>query len=137
MVKAADEIEATDGKAFQRVHKKPEELLTNMRRKYKHANLDKIHQWKKGKIPRAYCNVKDKDNDKSRLISASHEASLRTLLKLAGKALTHLLIHLPEQYTQFTLHSLADLNKRITDMSGKLIRTHRDDTQLLVTQADV
>src|SRR6185436_8032349 len=82
----------------------------------------------KGKIPRAYCNVKDKDNDKSRLISASHEASLRTLLKLAGKALTHLLIHLPEQHTQFTLHSLADLKKRITDMSGKLTRTHRDDS---------
>ena len=69
------------GKSFLRINNlNHSALLQKMRQTYEKLSLHNIHKWTEGKIPRAYCNVKNKDNNKSRLISASQKAAIRRIL---------------------------------------------------------
>jgi len=94
---------------FSETNATPNDILELMKEEYIDQQLDSITKWCPGSIPKAYCNVKEKDNNKSRLISASHNAPIRKLLQLTSKALTYLLRTLPKEVIHFTLHSLQTL----------------------------
>src|SRR5690606_17950001 len=108
-------------------------LLSAIKQEYM-LTLSHLHKWTNGKIPMSYCNVKNKDNNKSRLISASNAAPYRTLLKLASKVLTYLLRNLPNDYVQFTLHSIKDLKKEV-EQANRLTTIYGNSTGIVSTQS--
>ena len=113
------------------------EIIALMKQKFYEERLQEIHPWMQGTLPIAYCNVKNKDNDASRLISPSNKYPNRTLFALASKALTHLLKHLPSEYKQFTLYSMIDLKEEVMQIEKLLTNSYGLQTGILVTQTDV
>jgi hypothetical protein len=51
----------TKNKAFVRIKKSETEVIRSMKDEYEAKKLNEIHKWTKGALPKAYCNVKDKD----------------------------------------------------------------------------
>lgn len=122
---------------FEEINSTKKELTLKLRLIYEINGLNLLAKWQTGEIPKAYCNVKDKDNNKSRLISASNRCPGRKLLQLTGKALSFLLKNLPTYITHFTLHTLKFLKENIHEISRKLKNCYKPDTNLIVIQSDV
>ena len=127
-----------NAKIFLRINGKThKDILDDTKKDYHTALLHNIHPWTPGKLPAAYCNVKNKDNKKSRLISASHKAPFRRLLRLTSKTLTYLLENLPPSFTQFTLHSMQELKPKVESIARDLSRIYGPNTDIVTSQTDV
>src|ERR1700722_10762216 len=82
-------------------------VLHKMKLNYKEKKFGTIKPWGDGYLPEAYCNPKQKDLNKTRVISAANALPHKKLLQPTGGILHWLLRTIPTK--NFTLHKMNTL----------------------------
>ena len=77
-----------------------------MKNTYRHYNLNLIANWSVGEISQAYCLPKQKDLNKSRLISGGDKTPNKKILKAVSAIFFWLLKHCPYKYKSKNIHKL-------------------------------
>lgn len=112
-------------------------VLQGIYQHYRRKGLHKIARWRTGSVPYMYLDAKDKDLNKSRLVTSYSDHPLKYLYRIASKAGTWLLRQLPKSMRHWTLHKISDIPKRVRNGMKWLKRKYGKNTRLLYMQSDV
>ena len=112
--------EIVSSKSFEKSNRKVHDILEDLKREYRSADVNHLGYWYKG----SYTLPKQKDPiNKSRLIASYFKHPLRHVFKNVSRILTWMFTTIKKRYGMFTLYKLTDIKERLSDAMRVLTKT--------------